>query len=148
MVCIHSKSVMYEWMKTKTQYLESAVTQERMHRTSRLQLQCVTPGQTQTGRLNALLLRPWADWIFSYFYRPDTGLVPKCAVCWNMEIGLNGLSLEGKSNSEKEDKQVSRVIWFIWLSQVAIHRQFGVLTPYHLSFHFPILVLIFSYLYL
>ena len=45
-------------------------------------------------------------------------LVPKCAVGWNMGMRLNGLSLEDKSNSEKEDKQVSRVIWFIWLSQV------------------------------
>ena len=106
-------------------------------------------GQTLPNRLTALLLRPWAaGCIVSRLYGPGTRLIPKCAVGCSLEIGLNDPSLEGKSNSEQEDKQVSGVIWFIWLFEVVIPRQFGVLTLYHLSFYFLILVLIFSYLYL
>lgn len=118
-----------------------------MHGPSRLPLQRVGPGQTWPSRLTHLLLRPCeANWDPSHVYMPGSGLVPKGAVGGTMHRGLSGPSPEDKSNSGQEDKQVIRAIWLIWLSQVVIARQFGVLTLSHLSFYVLILALIFSYL--
>lgn len=61
-----------------------------------------------------------------------------------MGIGLNGSNPEDKSKIGQEDKQVTRIICFTWISQIVILKGLGALIPYHL--HFFKLVAIFIYL--